>query len=115
QQDIYDVLRVLARLALQTGEVDKASQYAQQALSIARENQTRADELYPVLVQGQIAARRGDRAVAERTFKAIEQDKACPIFLKWEVKHSLALLYESESRPDLADREYRAALAAFEE
>jgi CHAT domain-containing protein len=115
QQDIYDVLRVLARLALQTGEVDKASQYAQQALSIARESQTRADELYPALVQGQIAARRGDHALAERTFKAIERNKACPIFLKWEAEHSLALLYESESRPDLADREYRAALAAFEE
>jgi CHAT domain-containing protein/Tfp pilus assembly protein PilF len=114
QQDIYNVLRVLARLALQMGEVDKASEYAQQALGIARESGTHPDELYPVLVQGQIAARRGDSAAAEATFKAVKQDKACPTFLKWEAEHLLALLYESENRPDPADREYRTALAAFE-
>jgi CHAT domain-containing protein len=114
QQDIYNVLRVVARLALEMGKLDKASEYAQQALGIARESGTHPDELYPVLVQGQIAARRGDGTAAEGTFKAVKQDKACPTFLKWEAEHSLALLYESENRPDAADREYRAALAAFE-
>ena len=115
QQDIYDVLRVLARLALRMGDVEKASQYAQQALSIARGSGTHPEQLYPELVQGQIAAQRGDNALAERTFLAVEQDPSCPIFLKWEAEQSLGRLYESENRPDFADREYRAALAAFEQ
>ena len=115
QQDIYNVLRVLARLALRMGDIDKASQYAEQALSIARESGTHPEQLYPELVQGQIAARRGDNAVAERTFRAVEQDPSCPIFLKWEAEQSLGRLYENENRPDSADREYRAALAAFEQ
>jgi CHAT domain-containing protein/Tfp pilus assembly protein PilF len=115
QQDIYNVLRVLARLALRMGDVEKASQYAQQALSIARESGTHPEQLYPELVQGQIAARRGDNAVAEQAFLAVEQDQVCPIFLKWEAEQSLGRLYESENHPDAADREYRAALAAFEQ
>ncbi len=114
KQDIYNALRVLARLALQTGDVEKASQYAERALAIARESGNHADELYPILVQGQVAARHGDAAAAEHKFHDVEQDKVCPVFLKWEAEHSLARLYEDENQPDSADREYRAALATFE-
>jgi CHAT domain-containing protein len=112
--DIYNVQRVLARLALQTGDLDQASNYADQALRSARESAKHLDELYPLLVQGQIAARRSNAEGAKRTFEAIEQDKICPVFLKWEAQHSLARLYEDGNRPDLADRQYRAALATFE-
>jgi CHAT domain-containing protein/tetratricopeptide (TPR) repeat protein len=115
QQDIYDALRVLARLALQTGELDMASRYAERALTMAQQSGNHVEELFPLLVQGQIAARRGDTAVAQRTFEAVEKDKSCPAFLKWEADHSLARLYEGENLPDSADREYRAALTTFEE
>ena len=59
KEHILNALRVLARLALQTGDVKKASEYSEQALNIARESGNRLDELYPMLVQGQVAARRG--------------------------------------------------------
>jgi CHAT domain-containing protein len=114
RQDIYNALRVLARLELQMGNPDKASQYASQALSIARESGNHVDELYPMLVQGQVASRRGDAAQAEQVFEEVEQDKACPVFLKWDAQHSLARLYEDEKQQSAADREYRAALATFE-
>jgi CHAT domain-containing protein/Flp pilus assembly protein TadD len=114
KQDIYNALRVLARLALQTGDLMNATLQAQQALQIARESGNHVDELYPTLVEGQVAARRGDVVEAERTFHEVEQDKTCPVFLKWEAEHSLARLYEDENRPESADREYRAALATFE-
>jgi tetratricopeptide (TPR) repeat protein len=113
KQDIYNTLRVLARLALQTGDPE-ASHYAERALAIARESGNHVDELYPLLVQGQVAARRGDAAAAENKFHEVEQDKTCPVFLKWEAEHSLARLDEDEKRPDSAGREYRAALATFE-
>jgi CHAT domain-containing protein/uncharacterized protein HemY len=114
KEHVLNALRVLARLALQMGDVKKSNDYAEQALVIARESGNRLDELYPLLVQGQIAARRGDTAAAESKFHEVEQDKLCPVFLKWEAEHSLARLYEDEKRPDSADREYRAALATFE-
>lgn len=114
KEDIYNALRVLARLSLQTGDLMNASQYAQRALEIAREGGNHVDELYPMLVQGQVAARRGNTAEAESKFHSVELDKICPVFLKWEAQHSLARLYEDESHADAADREYRAALSTFE-
>ena len=114
KENIYNALRALARVALQTGDLENASQYAQQALEKSRESGIHVDELYPMLVQGQVAARRGDVAGAERMFRAVEQDKTCLVSLKWEAEHSLARLYEDDKRPDSAAREYRAALATFE-
>ncbi len=113
-EDIYDALRVLARLSLQTGDADQASNYAQQALKIAHESGNHLDELYPTLVQGQVAALRGDGARAREIFKAVERDQVCPDFLKWEAEHSLARVDEDEKQWDAADVEYRAALATFE-
>jgi len=52
KEDIYNALRVLARLELQVGDPDKASQYADRALSIARESGNHADELYPMVAGG---------------------------------------------------------------
>lgn len=124
RRNIYNALRALSRLTLQTGDLASAGQYAQKALDIARHDGNRPDELYPMLVQGQIAARRGDRAEAERGFAEVglrigqicrDRHKTCSVAsLKWETEHSLAQLYEQEKRVDLADREYRTALATFE-
>lgn len=114
QENIYNALRALARLSLQTGDGAKANEYSEQALAIARKSGNRLDELYPLLVMGQVSALRGDNKTAESTFREVERDKLCPVFLKWEAEHSLAHLYEDEKHSDAADREYRAALATFE-
>jgi CHAT domain-containing protein len=114
KQDIYNALRVLARLALQTGDPNKANDYADKALDIARESGNHLDELYPLLVRAQVEALRGDATNARRTFDKIEHDQTSPVSLKWEAQHSLAQLYETQKDSNLADREYRAALATFE-
>ena len=114
RQDVYNVLRVLARLAMQQADSGQASDYASQAFAIAHESGNHLDELYPTLVQGQVAALRGDPAKAEQIFQAVAEDKLCPVFLRWEAQRSLAHLYEDEQQPVKADREYRAALATFE-
>jgi len=114
KKHVYNALRVMARLSLQTGDLPNASQYAHQALEIAQQDGNHLDELYPMLVEGQIAARSGKTAEAETTFLQVEHDKSCPVFLKWEAEHSLARLYEDEQHADAADKEYRLALATFE-
>jgi CHAT domain-containing protein len=114
RENIYNALRASARLALQMNELNEASDYAERALSIARTSRNHVDELFPLLVQGQAAARRDDGAKAKQIFEAVENDQMCPVFLKWEAQHSLARLYQDEKQLDTADREYRAALATFE-
>src|SRR5208282_5159111 len=86
----------------------------EQALQIARATGNHVDELYPMLVEGQVAARRGDAVNAQQIFDDVESDPACPVFLKWDAQHSLAQLYETQKQFKAADREYRAALSTFE-
>ena len=113
KEHVYNALEALARAALQAGNLPDASKYAQRALEIAQQSGNQLDELYPVLVQGQIAARRGEASEAEHQFLRVQSDPTALIFLKWEAQHSLARLYEDSKPPDAVDHEYRAALATI--
>jgi CHAT domain-containing protein len=111
---IYNSLRALALVSVESGELDQARKYSDDAISIARTDNNRLDELYPLLVKGLIAARSHDGAEAERIFREVERDPKANASLKWRAEHALAQLCQAEGRSDVADREYRAALAAFE-
>jgi CHAT domain-containing protein len=114
RENIYNNLRALARLALHSNDPNKAQDYAEQALSIARQSSNHLNELYPELVEGQVATLHGDEATAREVLDTVQRDPACPGFLKWEAQHSLARLDEANTHNDAADREYRAALSTFE-
>jgi len=114
KEDIYDAFRALALISLKAGEMEKAREYSDDAISIARTDNNRLDELYPLLVTGLIAARSHDAGQAEHTFREVERDSNANASLKWRAEHALAQLYEGERRTDAADREYRAVLATFE-
>jgi CHAT domain-containing protein len=114
KDDINGALLAMAWLALQTGRIDDAAEYADRSLQITKASGERPDQLYSLLVRGQVAAHRGDPNKAQKIFEEVEQDQACPIFIKWEAQHLLARLYESEKQTATAEREYRTALATFE-
>ncbi len=115
KQGIYNALRALALVSLESGELDEARKYSDQAIAIARVDNNRLDELYPLLVKGLIAARLGDSAGAEHIFREVENDPNANPSLTLRTQHALARLYEkTEGRSDDADREYQAALATFE-
>ncbi len=115
QEDIYNALRALALVSVQSGELDQARTYSDEAIAIARHDHNRLDELYPLLVKGIIATKVHDVPVAEHIFHEVEQDLNGNASLKWRAKHGLARLYEDENRADQADSEYRAALTIVEE
>jgi CHAT domain-containing protein len=114
REDIYDAFRALALVSLKAGDLEGARKYSDDAVSIARADNNRLDELYPLLVKGLIAARSQDESHAEHLFREVERDSKVNASLKWRSEHALAQLYEAEGRSDVADREYRAALATFE-
>ena len=114
QDDILNALVSLALVSERTGHLDQARDYADKTIALAPADGNRLDILYPMLVKGHVAARQHNTAEAEKIFREIEQDPKSHVFLKWESEHSLAQLYEDDSKPDLADREYRAALSTFE-
>jgi CHAT domain-containing protein len=114
KEDIINSLIALAFVSEQTGKLDDAKRYAAEALSMAQADGNKRDEVYPRLVQGQVAAQQHDVTAAENAFREVSHSEDSPVFLKWEAEHSLARLYEDEDQPDSAEREYRAALSTFE-
>jgi CHAT domain-containing protein len=113
-EDIINSLIALAFVSEQTGKLDDAKRYTDEALAKAREDKNGRDEVYPRLVQGRAAARLHDAALAESNFRFVEESKDTPVFLKWEAERSLARLYEDENLRVPAEKEYRAALTTFE-
>jgi CHAT domain-containing protein/tetratricopeptide (TPR) repeat protein len=115
REDVTDALMSLAFVFVQTGKLDDAKRYADEALQNARADGNGRDVVYPRLVEGRVAARRNDPAGAEAAFREVAQSKDTPVFLKWEAERSLARLYEDEKQTSPADAEYRTALSTFEE
>jgi CHAT domain-containing protein len=114
KEHIYNSLRALALVSVESGDLDEARNYSDRAFAIAHSDKNRLDELYPLLVKGSIAAQLHDDAQAEKIFQEVELDKSGNPSLKWRAEHALARLYEEEGNSDNADHEYRTALATFE-
>jgi CHAT domain-containing protein len=112
--DISEATRALARVSLLEGKLVLAREYAGRAVSVAQQAGNHRDELYPRVMQGQVAALERHADEAGNIFRDIIRDPATPVFLKWEAEHSLARLYEDQGQVALANREYRTALATFE-
>jgi len=114
REDVINALQALAFVSEQTGELDDAKRYADEALAKSREDKNGRDQVYPQLVLGRVAARLHDTVTAENAFREVAQSPDCPVFLKWEAERSLARLYEDESQFDSAEGEYQTALTTFE-
>jgi CHAT domain-containing protein len=114
REDIVDALTALAFVSERTSRLDDAKRYADEAFAKAREDKHGREQVYPLLVQGRVAARLHDPTTAENAFREVAQSQDSPVFLKWEAERSLARLYEDENQFDSANREYRTALTTFE-
>jgi CHAT domain-containing protein len=114
KEDVLTALMSLALVSEQMGKLGPARAYAERAIQMAREDRNRSDELYPLLVEGRVAAKQHDSTRAENLFREVAGDPKSDVSLKWEAEHALAKLYEGEKRPSEAENEYRTALKTFE-
>ena len=115
REGTYNALRALALVSVQSGAIEDARKYSDQAIEIARTDHNRLNELYPLLVKGLIAAQSQNKPAAQKIFQEVERDPTGNPALRWRAQSGLAHLYEEENRSDLAEQEYRAALVTFEE
>ena len=114
RENISDALVSLAFVTVQTGELDLAKRYSDEAIAMAHADRNRVDELYPLVASGQVAARQHDFTQAERIFAEVVNDPRVDLSLKWETQHELANLYTEQHRFVEANRTYRNTLATFE-
>lgn len=114
KEHIRNALIPLSLVYARDGRFDLANSYADEAIKAAQEDKNRLDELYPLLVKGQVAAKLHDPATAGAIFREVANDPVTDSSLKWEAQHSLARLDEEENRRTAAARNYEAALCTFE-
>jgi CHAT domain-containing protein len=112
---IVDIVTSLAFVSIQQGKFVEAQNYAEQAFQLAHDRKDRWLELYPLLVEGQVSAARGNPKEAERVFREVASDKQSDLSLRWGARNDLARLYEQQHQVEAADKQYRAALATIEQ
>jgi len=113
-EEIVDAEISLAFVSVQTGKLDLAKQYSEQARGLGRALGDRLDELYPLLAEGEAAALSGNSGEAEHAFLEVVRDPRSDTSLRWEAEDELAKLYADEHRTEEAGKQYRTALATFE-
>ena len=114
REDVVSALINLSLVCERTGRFSEANLYSDEAITTARADGNRLDELYPLRVKGQVAAHLHDTAKAESIFREVANDPQSDSSLKWEAQHSLARLEEDQGQRAPARREYEAALCTFE-
>ena len=106
QRQQIDALSGLGFIQLQTGHLQEASTLIEGALNMAKDS----DPPAPLLLKGQLLARRGDLAQAQEVFERVAFHAESDSSLRWEAHQDLAESYAQQSQPDKADREYQVAL-----
>ena len=114
KEQISDAITSLAAVTVQSRELESANAYSEEAIALARANNNRVDELYPLFTKGQVAVRRGNFEQGQKIFYEIVADPKVDLSLKWEVQHSLANLFQEQSQSAKAERAYRASLTTLE-
>jgi len=114
QEQISDAITSLAFVTAQSGELDTATAYSEEAVRLARANNNRVDELYPLFAKGQIEIKRKNFEQGEKILEEIIADGKVDLSLKWEAQHELASLFVDQKLTDSAQATYREALVTFE-
>jgi CHAT domain-containing protein len=114
-EQIIDALTSLAFVSVQKGQLAEAKKYSEGAFRSAHAENDRASELYPRLVEGQVAAAQGDYKQAKKIFHEVANDKQSDLSLRWEAQNDLARLYEQQHRFADANNQYQEALATIEQ
>ncbi len=112
---IGDAMSTLAFVSVRKGQLDAAQQYCDQAMQLHHDSGNRAGELFSLLVNGQIAAAKGNTSQADALFHQVALESKDDVSLRWEAHNSLAQLYEHQQQFAAADKEYRLAVATFED
>jgi len=114
KDDIVTLLELLAQCSIDTGDIQGAGAYINQATPFIRISGNRLDELDILLAQGRIAAVRREDKQAETIFATVMHDPASQTSMRLGAGHELAKLYEAEGNPSAAERTYKATLVTFE-
>ncbi|MET0552587.1 MAG: CHAT domain-containing protein [Vicinamibacteria bacterium] len=110
EDDVHELLELLQTVALRGGDRPAAQRYAEQAAQLSPNAKGRAGVS---LVEGELAAARGDVASAESIYRRLaEETQSADV--RWRAHAALARLYVAGRRFADAEDAFRQARAAIE-
>jgi CHAT domain-containing protein len=100
----------LAHVGLETGRLDSAQQYRDEAAEFVRSHPNHLLDLYFEVVAGRVEGMKGNYQKAEHLFTDVINDPAAKASLRWDAESRLAEAYASEGRRVEADGQFRRAI-----
>jgi len=112
-------LTALSQIALETGRVDVASSYFEEASKIEQDVATgsgldRSEVLASEIVRGRIDQAKHDYVEAEKSFREVIEDPKADTAQRWEAEARLAELHDAENLRAKAEEEYRKSIETIE-
>jgi CHAT domain-containing protein/Tfp pilus assembly protein PilF len=100
----------LAHVGLETGRLDVAQHYRDEAAEFVRSHPNHSLDLYFEVVAGRVEEMKGNYGRAETSFNRVINDPTAKASLRWEAQSRLAEVYAFEGKRTEADRQFRRAL-----
>jgi CHAT domain-containing protein len=113
-ETITACLDILAEIALNTGRIEEAEKYNQEAIRLEEQGQDHFAVLESLLLSGRIAMGKGQFDEAEKLFRRVLDDPGADAPLRWDVQARLAGLHDATGLPVKAEAEYRKSLDTIE-
>jgi CHAT domain-containing protein len=107
-------LNGLAEAELETGRMEAAERYIDEATLLEESSVDRSQLLATKLVRGRIEAEKHGSALAEKSFRDVIEDPKSDTSQKWEAEARLARVYADTRRAAEAEGGFRRAVAVIE-
>ncbi len=105
---------VLADIAIQTGRIQEADDWTQQALNIFRANGDHDGEVSSTVMEGRVEGERHNVSAAKQLLERVIRDRAAGPSIRWAAETRLAGVYENAGLPVAAEREFRKSIATVD-
>jgi len=107
-------LNDLSTVALETGRIDLADRYNEEASDIERAGLDQSGIEESQLLTARIEAGKRDYPESERLLQGLIANPKVETALKWEAEARLAKVFDDEGKIVLAEKEYREAIGTIE-
>lgn len=111
---LTECLNDLSEVALETGEVESAEQYNNEALEVERAGLGQSEAPESQLVTARIEFDKRHYDEAARLLEGLITDPKAETALKWEAEARLAKVFDDQGKPAEAEKEYQKAIGTIE-
>ncbi|MCU1244813.1 MAG: Tetratricopeptide 1 repeat-containing protein [Acidobacteria bacterium] len=113
--DQGDALSLLARVKVETGQLDEAARLALLARDLKKKGKNPNDDFDSTILEARIAIARGEYSLGETKLRQVIARTKVPPSILWEARGALAELYAKSGRSERAAEQYALAMRTVQE